>query len=182
MFKSKTSTGLFAGVMAVVGMVAGTAFMVSAQTAPTTTAVINPSSSSSQAVDKPESANDPADTDTGTPEVHKHAPLGGDGVVASITGSTIVVAEESDEGGASYTVDASKATVTNKSGVRASLSDIKVGDKVFVQGVVNGTNVAATSISLGHPEKGGHDGANDADGSAGKEAGEGTSTSNATDQ
>jgi hypothetical protein len=79
-----------------------------------------------------------------------HRPLGGDGVVSSISGTTIVMSEESDEGGASYTIDASSATVTNN-GVTAQLSDIKVGDKIFVEGTVNGTNVKATSISLGHP-------------------------------
>lgn len=58
--------------------------------------------------------------------------------------------EESDEGGASYTVDASNATVTNN-GASASLSDIEVGDKIFVQGTVSGNNVAATSVSIGRP-------------------------------
>jgi hypothetical protein len=62
------------------------------------------------------------------------------------------MAEETDEGGATYTVDASNATVTNN-GVAAQLSSLKVGDKIFVKGTVNGTNVVASSVSLGH---GGH--------------------------
>lgn len=41
-------------------------------------------------------------------------------------------------------------------GTAATLADVKVGDKIFVQGTNSGTNVKATSISLGHPEKGGH--------------------------
>ncbi len=63
--------------------------------------------------------------------------------------------EESDEAGAAYTIDASKATVTNN-GASAALSDIKVGDKIFVQGTTSGANVAATSVSLGHPGGMGH--------------------------
>lgn len=34
------------------------------------------------------------------------------------------------------------------------LTDLKVGDKIFVKGTVNGTNVAATEISAGF--HGGH--------------------------
>ncbi|HEV7424506.1 MAG TPA: hypothetical protein VGO21_04960, partial [Candidatus Paceibacterota bacterium] len=105
-----------------------------------------------------------------TPGAHGHAPLGGDGVVSSINGTTIVVSEETDEGGASYTIDASKATVTN-AGVAGSLADVKVGAKIFVEGTTTGTNVLATSISLGH--KGEHaDKANDSDGSTANEASE----------
>ena len=89
-------------------------------------------------------------TNTSTPT---HAPLGNDGTVTSINGSTIVTTEESNEGGAAYTVDANGATVTNK-GATAQLSQVKVGDKIFVQGTVSGTNVAATSLSLG--QGGGH--------------------------
>jgi hypothetical protein len=106
--------------------------------------------------------------------------LGGDGVVASISGATIVIGEESDEGGAPYTVDASHATVTNN-GAAATLADIKVGDKIFVQGPVTGTTVSATSVSLGHP--GMHKGENDTDGNAASEASEPAgSTDSGSDQ
>lgn len=84
-----------------------------------------------------------------------HAPLGGDGNITAINGTTVTMQEESNEGGASYTVDASKATVTNN-GAAADLSALKVGDKIFVQGTTNGTNVTATSLSLGRGMKGGH--------------------------
>ena len=102
---------------------------------------------------------DPVDTqgDAAEPKTHGHRPLGGDGVVAAITGTTLTMAEESDEGSASYTVDASKATIS-KDGVAATLSDIKVGDKVFVDGTTSGTTVVATTVSLGHPGDRGHDG------------------------
>ena len=182
--KKKTSMYLVAGTMALVGLVAGTAtVMASAQTTTTTSTPVQTISTSSDnektTVDTPESPNDPADTDTG--KTHGHAPLGGDGVVSSITGSTIVVGEESDEGGATYTVDASKATVTNN-GASASLSDIKVGAKIFVEGTVNGNSVVATSISLGHRGHGGEKDANDTDGGSASESSEGSSASDAGDQ
>ncbi len=86
---------------------------------------------------------------------HGHAPLGHDGVVASISGTTITMTEESNEGGASYTVDASAATVM-KNGVASSVSGIAVGDKIFVKGTVTGTNVVATKIMDGHGPRGLH--------------------------
>ena len=163
MLKDKLSAPLIAGGMAIIGLVAGIATMASAQTvAPTpatTTAAVT------QTVDTPE-PGDVADATT----THGHAPIGGDGIVSSITGTTIVMAEESDEGGASYTIDASKATVTNN-GAAATLADVKVGTKIFVSGATSGTNVTATSISVGG--HGGHmDKANDTDGTAGAEASE----------
>ncbi len=80
----------------------------------------------------------------------RHAPLGNDGNINAINGTTITMQEEANEGGASYNVDASKATVTNN-GAAATISDLKVGDKIFVRGTVTGTNVAATTVSVGHP-------------------------------
>ncbi len=80
-----------------------------------------------------------------------HAPAGNDGNITAINGNTITMQEEADEGGASYAVDASNATVTNN-GVASTVSNLKVGDKIFVQGTVTGTNVAATEVSVGHPQ------------------------------
>lgn len=156
--------------MALVGMIGGTAFMASAQTSSTTTVTPATTSVTTQtAVDTPE-PGDVADVPGVAEKSHGHAPLGGDGVVSSITGTTIVVGEESDEGGASYTIDASKATVTNN-GVAGTLADVKVGEKIFVQGTTSGTNVAATSISVGG--RGGHmDKAGDTDGGSASEAAE----------
>jgi hypothetical protein len=170
MLKNKLRTSLLAGGMALVGMIGGTAFMASAQTSATTTVTPATTSVTSQTtVDTPE-AGDVADVPGVAEKAHGHAPLGGDGVVASITGTTIVIAEESDEGSASYTIDASKATVTNN-GAAATLADVKVGAKIFVQGTTSGTNVVATSISVGG--HGGHmDKANDTDGTTGAEASE----------
>ena len=94
-------------------------------------------------------------------------------MVTAINGSVITVGEESDEGGASYTVDVSKATF-DKDGASATASDIKVGDKIFVQGAVNGTTVSATSISMGHPHERGDNGKDDnekSDASDGPESG-----------
>lgn len=158
MQKNKYGAPLIAVSMALVGLLAGMATMASAQTSAATSSntsatvsTVVSSGSASATVDKPESANDPADTGT---EVEKHAPMGGDGIVSSVSGTTIVMGEESDEGGVSYTIDASKATFSNN-GATATIADIKVGNKIFVQGMVSGTSVSATSVSLGHP--GGHD-------------------------
>ncbi len=85
--------------------------------------------------------------------------------------------EESDEGGVSYTVDASKATVTND-GVAGNLSDIKVGQKIFVEGTTTGTNVVATSISLGHRDEHG-DKVGDKDGNTANEVSEPAESSDA---
>jgi hypothetical protein len=177
MFKDKMSKYLLVGGMSVVGLVAGIAGMAGAQVATTTT---TPASTTvaKTAVDTPE-PGDVADVPGVAEKTHGHAPLGGDGVVSSITGTTIVVGEESDEGGASYTVDASKATFSNN-GVAGTISDIKVGEKIFVQGTTNGTNVTATSVSVGghggHMEKAG-----DTDGTTGAEASEPAGSTDASE-
>jgi hypothetical protein len=87
---------------------------------------------------------------------HAHAPMGNDGIVSSINGTTIMMAEEADEGGAVYTVNATGATVT-KDGAASTLASVGVGDKIFVKGTVNGTSVTATDIMDGH-KKGGFGG------------------------
>ncbi len=84
---------------------------------------------------------------------HKHASLGNDGVVTGINGTTITIQEEADESGLVYTIDASVATVT-KDGSTGKLSDINIGDKIFVKGTVSGTNVTATSIADGRSHGG----------------------------
>jgi len=92
----------------------------------------------------------------GAQRPHGHMPLGQDGNVTAISGTTITMQEEADEGAAIYTVDASAATF-QKDGASAAIGDIKVGDKIFVQGTVSGTSVSATSVSLGHPQGIGRD-------------------------
>lgn len=76
------------------------------------------------------------------------------GTVSAVSGNTITVTSKFRPRGNSsststtattYTVDASKATVT-KNGASSSVSNIAVGDTIMVQGTVSGTNVAATSI------------------------------------
>lgn len=89
-------------------------------------------------------------------ETGRHAPAGGDGVISSISGNTIVMSEEGDEGNASYIIDASGATIS-KGGTIVALSNLAVGDKIFVKGTVSGTNIAATSIESGHGHQGAHD-------------------------
>ena len=124
---------LLIGTLGIVGGMAATVAMQTQATTSTTTAP-TPSATTSSAVNRP----------------HRHAPLGGDGNITAISGNTVTMQEEADEGGASYTVDASNAIVTNK-GSTATLTNLKVGDKIFVHGTTNGTNIVATSISLGHP-------------------------------
>ncbi len=76
------------------------------------------------------------------------------GTVASISGSTLTVTsknKEAEDGKpvtATYTVDASKATVT-KNGAASTLANIAVGDVVMVEGTVSGTSVTATAIRSG---------------------------------
>lgn len=132
------------------GMGAGIASFASAQSTAPSTATVSTVATGAATPTTP--VVDPTDS-TGTPDVgkaHGHAPMGGDGNITAINGTTISMQEESDEGGATYTIDASNATVTNN-GAASSLSNLKAGDKIFVQGQTSGTNVVATSISLGHP-------------------------------
>lgn len=73
------------------------------------------------------------------------------GTVASINGTALTVTGRVGiKGGTAttYTVDASKATVT-KNGIASSISNIVVGDTVVIQGNVSGTNVSATNIRDG---------------------------------
>jgi len=128
------------------GLISGVAATVAMQThaQDNTAAAIDNTISPAQAADTTTTTNSAATE----PKTRGHAPLGGDGNITAISGTTITMQEEADEGGASYTVDASQATVTNN-GATADLSALKVGDKIFVQGTTSGTNVTATSISLG---------------------------------
>jgi hypothetical protein len=64
------------------------------------------------------------------------------GTVSSITGSTMVITNNSN---VTYTIDITNAKITK--GVNtASITDVTVGDMVVVQGTVNGTNIVASSI------------------------------------
>jgi len=65
------------------------------------------------------------------------------GSVTVVNGSTLTIATA--QGNVTYTVDASSATV-NKSNATSSVSAIAVGDKVVVQGTVNGTSVTASTV------------------------------------
>lgn len=76
-------------------------------------------------------------------------PLGIKGTVTAVSTTTLTVREK----GKLITVDASKATITGKSGT-TTLSSIKAGDKVFVQGTASGTTtVFATAIAFGEKER-----------------------------
>ncbi len=109
------------------GLLTGAAVTVGIQTFAQTNSTNSSSQSSSQ---------------TPSDHPHGHAPLGNDGNITAINGTTITMQEEADEGGASYTVDASKVTLP---------AGLKVGDKIFVEGTVSGNTVTATTVSVGHP-------------------------------
>ena len=65
------------------------------------------------------------------------------GTVSTINGSNLTV---TNGGNATYSIDASDAKI-QKAGISSStVSNIVVGDKVIVQGTVNGTSVIATTI------------------------------------
>jgi hypothetical protein len=74
------------------------------------------------------------------------------GTVASVSGTTLTVTSKAGPNGtpaaATYTVDASSATVT-KNNAASSVSAIAVGDTVIVQGAVSGTSVTAKTIRDG---------------------------------
>ena len=73
------------------------------------------------------------------------------GTVSYVNGNIITVTSKSigqSSTTTTYNIDATNAKVT-KAGVSTSVSNIIVGDKIMVQGTVNGTNVAATVIRDG---------------------------------
>ena len=145
--KNKLSQYLFAGAT-IVALGAGVAGIASAQTA-----VTSATSAATTVTATPATSTVTNATGTVSAQPQGHAPIGTDGNVTAITGTTITMQEESDEGGASYTVNAGSATVT-KDGAASTLSSITVGDKIFITGTVSGTMVTATSISSGHGGRG----------------------------
>ena len=156
MTKKKLAVPLLA-IATLAGAAAGFAGMVSAQTAvvPTTTTVtsvqtstVTPSTTSGTSVELPESQSQ---LENQQGETGSHT----DGNVTAINGTTFTLTEESNEGGAVYTVNAGAATVT-KNGATSALSAIAVGDKVSVEGAISGNTITATTVSAGQPQGGGH--------------------------
>jgi len=64
------------------------------------------------------------------------------GTVSAISGSTITI---TNSGTATYTVDATNAKILQGKNT-ITISGIKVGDSIMVQGTVNGTFIAASTI------------------------------------
>jgi hypothetical protein len=64
------------------------------------------------------------------------------GTVASTNGASLTVTNASN---ITYTVDASSATIV-KANATSTVSNISVGDRVVVQGAVNGTSITAFSV------------------------------------
>jgi hypothetical protein len=68
--------------------------------------------------------------------------MGTAGKVTTVNGDTITITGRNNT---TYTVDATNATVM-KAGATTTVSSIAVGDTIFAQGTVSGTNVTATKI------------------------------------
>jgi hypothetical protein len=64
------------------------------------------------------------------------------GNVATVSGTALSVTNKSN---VTYTVDVSGAVIS-KNNATSSASDINVGDRVVVQGTINGTSITASSI------------------------------------
>jgi hypothetical protein len=73
-----------------------------------------------------------------------NVPLVG-GSISAVSGETFTMI---NKGGTSYTVNASEAKVAKGGQGTTTVSTLKVGDMVMVQGVVNGTAITANSIIL----------------------------------
>lgn len=64
------------------------------------------------------------------------------GTISAVSGNTLTLTNKSN---VTYTVDVSAATVY-KSNATSSVSNLSVGDKVVVQGAVNGSAVTASTV------------------------------------
>jgi hypothetical protein len=137
----------------VAGGAAGLSGFASAQQAPsvtptTSTSVATPTATQKSIVPDTRADGEVADA----AEATTADPAGGpetnqmDFIVSAVNGTTFTVTEDNDGGTAAaaiYTIDASKASPT--------LTNVKVGDKIFVDGAVNGSVVSATSVTVGQP-------------------------------
>lgn len=71
------------------------------------------------------------------------------GTVTAVSGTTITITAMRPDGTTpTLTVDASNSTVLYR-GTQSSVSSIKVGDKIIVNGTLSGTTITATAISAG---------------------------------
>ncbi len=87
--------------------------------------------------DKDHASSTPPFTGNGQPVVA--------GTISAITGTSITVTTKSN---VSYAVDASSAKVLQGKAA-STVSALKVGDEVIVQGTVNGTSITAASVISG---------------------------------
>lgn len=80
------------------------------------------------------------------------------GKITAISGNTITIQSHSkDRSEVTYTVDASSAKISKGFGSDTqtiSITDIVAGESIAVEGTLSGTNIAATTISYGMPERG----------------------------
>jgi hypothetical protein len=65
------------------------------------------------------------------------------GNVTAVSGTMITI---TNIGNVSYSVDASSAKVTKSGTAAATVANVTVGDRILVQGTVNGTSITASSV------------------------------------
>ena len=65
------------------------------------------------------------------------------GNVTAITGNSLTVTNKSN---VTYTIDATSAKVTKPGVTSATLANVTIGDRVVVQGTVNGNSITASTI------------------------------------
>ncbi len=69
------------------------------------------------------------------------------GTVETINGTSITLVSIMKGATTTYTIDASAAKVIKAGNATSTLSDISVGDRLLVRGVITGTNVSAQTIT-----------------------------------
>lgn len=74
------------------------------------------------------------------------------GTVTAISGTTLTVKDSRPNSTATYTVNTTNSTIV-KNGQNSTLASIIVGEKVSIQGAVNGTTITATKINVAGSEK-----------------------------
>ncbi len=93
--------------------------------------------------DMSEKRSDMMEVASHTPEIAGNGQPVIGGSVVSVSGNTLTITNASN---VTYTVDATSAKIVKAGVTGATLSNITVGDKVVVQGTVNGTAVTAASV------------------------------------
>lgn len=68
------------------------------------------------------------------------------GTITAKNGTTLTITADQNHGGGTFTIDATKATIT-KDGASATIDSFTIGDTVWATGTESGTTMTATTIS-----------------------------------